>query len=429
LNFAARPSRTRRFAVATSLLALATFSLAPSAATRVASADALRTPANELLVELDVNASSSVVTSALNTLLWHVVATTRHSETLPTGGTEVLRIAPNGALSATQSAAAALLAIVSGVRTVEHNVAFTVSGDYGAEQSEIPIFVDDLHLASMGPQSALLAAGLAPSDPSGNPGIAVAVLDGGFDLSVEALDGRCTSGYDAIDNDSDPSDAGNDLDDDSDGTADTGVGHGTAIAALIAVAAPEAQIIPIRVLDDEGRGTSFDIANGILAARSRGADVINMSLGAPSYSTIVHNALAAVNNNGILVVASAGNTGGGATFPATDAYVLAVTGVTANGVRAPYASMGTCVDAAAWSVDVIAPFPGMTDGYGTWTGTSFAAAIFSAAAARVLAAHPGDPLGVGADLLEALTAFPSEALPDSTYMGGGILDATDLLED
>ena len=96
-------------------------------------------------------------------------------------------------------------------------------------------------------------------------GALVAVLDTGVLASHEALAGVIApGGYDFIDNDDDPTDTANGLDDDNDGLIDEGAGHGTMVAGIVHLVAPDTRILPIRVLDDEGRGTTFTLAKGIL---------------------------------------------------------------------------------------------------------------------------------------------------------------------
>ena len=129
----------------------------------------------------------------------------------------------------------------------------------------------------------------------------VAVVDTGVDLDHPEFSGRIISGYDFVD---------------SDEYADDGDGHGTHVAGTIAASysngeitgvAPRANIMPIRVLDDNGDGYSSDIVAGILWAAENGADVINLSLGG-SFSAAENEAIEiATEDYGAVVVMAAGN--------------------------------------------------------------------------------------------------------------------------
>ena len=406
----------RRGLLALGVLAIASLGTAPA---RASESEA----SGDLVVEMGAGLPVSDLDAVLSTLGWDVVG----SSGVPaaSGLGEVALIRPSGALSASLATALTALGVADGVENVEENVA------YGGAQAQLPLYSDDMTMASMSSQSALADVGLAPpTGTSGHDSVIVAVIDGGFDLGVESLDHRTQSGYDAISDDSDPEDAGNQVDDDGDGVTDRGVGHGTAVAALIAVAAPECTIVPIRAFDDEGRGTTFWLATAIRAALDRGARVINVSGGAQGGSNIVASALYAAAQADVLVVASTGNDASdtAVTFPASNPHVVAVTGVDGDFARDPVANVGAAVDVSAVSVDVVAPYPGMTAGYGTWYGTSFSCAAFSAAAARLLQEDGGSAPAAGEALLESAAAYASSSLPYGS-MGAGVLDASSLLGD
>ena len=110
-------------------------------------------------------------------------------------------------------------------------------------------------------------------------GITVAVLDTGVDGAHPALAGRLVPGFDFVDFDAVPDEAG--------AAGDRGFGHGTHVASLVAQVAPGARIMPIRVLDAQGVGNVWVLAEGLLHAvdpdanpnSDDGAKVINLSLG------------------------------------------------------------------------------------------------------------------------------------------------------
>ena len=135
-------------------------------------------------------------------------------------------------------------------------------------------------------------------------GIVIAVIDTGVDLDHPEFRDRITQGFDFVDYDN---------------IADDGDGHGTHVAGTIAGAddgegitgvAPDASIMPIRVLDDEGYGYTSDIIAGIRWAADNDADVINLSLGGGGYSQAMADAVAYASDLGSVVVMAAGNDGG-----------------------------------------------------------------------------------------------------------------------
>jgi type VII secretion-associated serine protease mycosin len=191
--------------------------------------------------------------------------------------------------------------------------------------------------------------------------------------------------------------------------------HGTAMAGIIAGhghganngdgvlgIAPEARILPVRVILEDGdsarskarstRGNA--LAEGIRWAADQGADVINLSLGddsesahpEPSEDAAVQYAL----KKGSVVVASAGNggkKGDHVSYPAAYPGVIAVTAVDEDGNRAPFSTRRWYATVSAPGVDVVIADPDRKY-YEGW-GTSAAAAFVSGAAALVKAAHPG----------------------------------------
>src|SRR5439155_8384863 len=77
----------------------------------------------------------------------------------------------------------------------------------------------------------------------------------------------------------------------------------------IAGVAWNASIMPVKVLDDTGAGSDFDVADGITWAADNGAQVINLSLGGPWSSVTLYDAIDYARKKGAVVVAAAGNDG------------------------------------------------------------------------------------------------------------------------
>lgn len=185
----------------------------------------------------------------------------------------------------------------------------------------------------------------------------IAIVDTGVDLTHPDLeDNLWTSplgdhGFDFVDTDADP--------DDYDfhgthvaGTAAAIADDGTGVAGV----APEAEIMPVRVLDGNGTGFSADIGNGIAFAAQNGADVINLSLGGPG-GTDEHmsSAIDIANALDAVVVVAAGNDGGDndvePTVPCNlpQANIVCVAAITESGALAGFSNFGTA------SVDIGAP--------------------------------------------------------------------------
>jgi subtilisin family serine protease len=218
-------------------------------------------------------------------------------------------------------------------------------------------------------------------------GAVVAVLDTGIQASHPALAGRVASGgYDYVDDDAFPSERRDGVDHDRDGRVDEGYGHGTFVAGIVGLVAPDAKILPERVLDTEGRGNVFVVAEAIYDSVDAGADVINMSFGTADHlrSKVLSTAVQYARHAGVTLVGAAGNDGSGEKhYPAALDGVLAVGALNhADTALATFSAHGDWVDVAAPGVDVTSSLP---CGYGTWSGTSMAAPFVSGGAALMVA--------------------------------------------
>ncbi|WP_405494739.1 type VII secretion-associated serine protease mycosin [Streptomyces sp. NBC_00096] len=271
-------------------------------------------------------------------------------------------------------------------------------------------------------------------------GITVAVLDTGVDPDHPDLDGQVLEGADLVGMGA--------------GRGDRAwARHGTAMAGIIAGhghgpnrrkgvlgVAPQARILPVRVIleeGDPGRAKARDskggaLAEGIRWAADHGADVINLSLGDDSSSAhheasedeAVQYALA----KGAVVVASAGNgglQGDHASYPAAYPGVIAVTAVDRKGRKAAFSTRNWYATVSAPGVGVVIADPDRSY-YEGW-GTSAASAFVSGAVALVKAAHPGLSPAQIKKLLED-TASNSPAGGRDDARGFGLVDPVAALQ-
>ncbi|HEU4751659.1 MAG TPA: S8 family serine peptidase, partial [Armatimonadota bacterium] len=218
-------------------------------------------------------------------------------------------------------------------------------------------------------------------------GVIVAVLDTGISLRHPALAGKVLPGWNFLDNNGNTDDAPAGVDTDGNGTLDEAAGHGTMVAGLVSRFAPGARLLPVKVMNSDGQGTLWAAAQGIEYAVSRGARIINLSLGTSVNSGILARALQDAYAKGVLIVTTAGNGNTDRSqFPAHFSFTLSVTSLSADNTKAPFANWGSDVDLCAPGVDVVSTF---WDGkYAAWSGTSFSAAMVSGEAALVLSRRP-----------------------------------------
>ena len=249
-----------------------------------------------------------------------------------------------------------------------------------------------------------------PHELSRGQNVTVAVLDTGIDTGHPVLEDRTVDGYDYIGDDEDPAEERQDKDSDGNGIPDQSYGHGTFVAGLIALVAPEASIMPMRVLDSDGFGNVVVIAEAMRDAARDGADVINLSFGTESSrsSPVLERAIDDVRDDGVMVVVSAGNRGSALPqYPGNAEGVLSVTCLEPDAkTLSDYANWGSWVDVAARGAQLVGPVPG---GYATWSGTSMAAPLVSGQVALIRAAAPG------LSLTSQRKAITSTARPVSTH--------------
>jgi subtilisin family serine protease len=250
--------------------------------------------------------------------------------------------------------------------------------------------------------------------------VIVAVLDTGIDAAHPVFTGRLLGGRDMVSDDDVPQDgpeAG-----ELRGPAE---GHGTHVSGVIAHIAPESKILPVRVLDVDGRGSTFVLAVAIDWAVQQGADVINLSLGADADTKALAAAVAAAEAQGVVIVAAAGNDATSTPqLPAAYPGVLGVAAVDADRSKADFSNYGfTWVDLSAPGVGITSTVP--VSGpilYGTWSGTSMATPFVSAAAALLKQQQPDATAVALANQLIATGSDLDPANPAYSGQLGRLLD-------
>ena len=260
----------------------------------------------------------------------------------------------------------------------------------------------------------------------------VAVLDAGFDLDHEDLVGQYwvntdetsgdqkdndgngyeddVMGWDFVDNDPDPSP------DTTPPIRDSVVSHGTVIAGIIAAKAnngfgirgiaPEAKIMPLRVLDRDGGGSTIDVRRAVRYAVENGADVINLSINFTTSDERLRETLEWAHDQGVIIVGAIGN--GNTDTDLTPVYPACYDGEIGKNIvigvgasdrfdkKAEFSNFGSkCVDLVAPGVDFFATVYHdqeqllLSTAYASpWEGTSLAAPVVSGAAALLRGMYP-----------------------------------------
>ena len=297
------------------------------------------------------------------------------------------------------------------------------------------------HVVTDPPPASVLGLADADADVSdawsvtqGSPDTVIAILDTGVDLSHPDLTGSFWSNPGET--------VANGIDDDANGYVDDtvgfdfvgndpspqddSVGHGSHVAGIAAAAVnnsvggagvcPACKLMILRAGNGKGSFPLVAELEAVAYAVDNGADVINMSIGSHTWTKIERDALGWAGDNGVLIVAAAGNdsldndelywTQSGPvapTFPASYdlANIISVaasndldqygyfTGcaVAVGGSECLFTNYGhTSTDLAAPGVDIFSSY--LSGGYATLNGTSMAAPFVAGVAGLVISDHP-----------------------------------------
>ncbi len=322
----------------------------------------------------------------------------------------------NGYSVRVSAAQAKRLAADPAVKSVVQNRTFTVDGAQGTQPSPPSWGLDRID------QRALpLNSSYTYPDKAGE-GVTAYIIDTGVRITHTDFGGRASYGFDAIDNDN---------------TAQDGHGHGTHVAGTVAGGsygvAKKAKIVGVRVLDNNGSGTTEQVVAGIdwVTQHAVKPAVANMSLGGGADSaldTAVRNSIA----SGITYAVAAGNesTDASSKSPARVAEAITVGATTSSDAKASYSNYGS-------TLDIFAPGSSITSSWGTGdtatntiSGTSMATPHVAGAAALYLSQNPSStPAQVRDGLVNAATpnvvTGPGSGSPNRLlFVGGGTTPPT-----
>jgi len=212
--------------------------------------------------------------------------------------------------------------------------------------------------------------------------VKVAVIDGGvnFDHPEFISTTDIISVYDYIDNDSIAFDE----------PGGVSSGHGTFVAGIIKLIAPDCDIYVYRVLDTAGQGDGYIITEALLQAINDGCKVVNLSLGMLGRHEALDHALQYAKEMDVTVITSAGNdsTENEADFPFPGKKVtcLTVAALDSLNIKADFSNYGNKVDICAPGTKIYSPF--VDSSYAWWDGTSFATPFVTGTAALLYSNNP-----------------------------------------
>ena len=192
-------------------------------------------------------------------------------------------------------------------------------------------------------------------------------------------------------------------------------GHGTMVAGLIHLVAPDAKIMPLRAFGSDGSATISQIVQAIYFAVDRRVDVINMSFSLKQDSPALREALEYAQSKGVILVAAAGNDGQATqVWPAAYSSVMGIASTNNLKIRSLFSNYGnSLVTLAAPGEGVITLYP--REHYAQVWGTSFSAPLVAGAAALLVDMNSRTNEGMAVSNLSHATAIGQE-------LGAGELD-------
>jgi subtilisin family serine protease len=276
-----------------------------------------------------------------------------------------------------------------------------------------------------------IQADWAWNDTTGDPSILVAVVDSGIDYNhPDLMNNYVPLGYDWVNGDNDP------LDD---------LGHGTACAGIIGAqlnntagiaGIAQVTIMAEKGLNSTGYGFETDLADAIIHAVTQGARIISNSWGGGD-SGLIHDAIRYAYENGVLVLASAGNLNSNSkVYPAAYDEVVAVAATDEADEKAGFSNWGSWIGVAAPGVQILSTMPtyhvtfndeGYSPNYDFISGTSAACPHAAGVAALIWSSFPG----ATRDWVRGQLSFTAEDLGSrgfDVFYGSGRVNAKKAVE-
>ncbi|MCX6044455.1 MAG: S8 family serine peptidase [Chloroflexi bacterium] len=274
--------------------------------------------------------------------------------------------------------------------------------------------------------TALLNLQSAWNYTTGSISVTIAVLDTGIAKAHPEFAGRILPGYDVVNDDDDPEDD---------------FGHGTHVAGIAAAAINNGigmagvcggcSILPVKVLNDHNAGTWSGVAEGIVYAVDHHANIIVLSLGSKTKSSIIEDAVNYALGHNVLIVAAAGNANSKDNFyPAAYAGVIGVGATGRNNERWPLSNLGDYVDVMAPGDNIYSTYNDLNNEYGGYTfltGTSMATPHVAGLAGLLLSQEPTRTVADLTRLIETTALDLGDAGRDDKF-GYGLINPLAALE-
>jgi subtilisin family serine protease len=216
--------------------------------------------------------------------------------------------------------------------------------------------------------------------PNEAPDVTAYVIDTGVRASHADFGGRVRPGYDFVDDDTDATD---------------GNGHGTFVAGIIGGTrygvAKRIEIVPVKVLGDNGSGTVADVIAGVdwVTANAVGPAVANLSLGGtpnPALDAAVRNSITSGVSYTVAAGGSASDAGNFSPARVTEALTIGASDM--RDCLSASTNRGPVVDMFAPGVNIVGPWPTSDSAFTTLSGSSFSAPHVAGAAGLYLETHP-----------------------------------------